>query len=281
MLEGKSRRLSQKTLDFYANRIALFEKIVGPVDVREISIHHLRQILAETSARSVVHSYRVVRRLFTFLLADELIAKDPSAKLVAPKIPRKVTQPLNPKAISAIFQAAKSDHGWAGIRNAAIIATLVGTGIRSAELCGLREENVNLTDGLIRVLGKGNRERLVPIPSKLCLILKKYAILRETTRKYGKPCEFFFRDRYGEPLSGNALLRMVRRAGAKAGLPKTWVHLMRHTFATAFMDNDGADIMTLKEICGWKSLDMALIYVKPTIRKMTQAQESFSPVNGL
>jgi site-specific recombinase XerD len=214
------------------------------------------------------------------LVSEELLDKDPSLKLSPPKSPQTIVQPFSLAEMTAMFKAAKAQQGWTGIRDTAVFATLIGTGLRRFELCGLKESDVDLTQGILKVLGKGNKERLVPIPIRLRQILLRYSIERADTRVYGKPCEFFFRDRNGAELTPNALTRIIRRLGTSIGI-KAWTHRTRHSFCTYFMDNAGADVLVLKEIAGWTNLDMAMTYCKPTMRKLQQSQDDFSPVNGL
>ena len=281
LLEIKAMKLSPKTAEFYANRCAYFTRSLGAVPVDRITIHDLRQLLADSPARSARHNYIAIRRLFGFLLAEDIISVNPALRLNSPKVPQRVVHPFSVAEMIAMMNAARRQQGWTAVRDTAIFATLIGTGIRRAELCGLTDEDVDLKAGILKVLGKGNRERCIPLPTKLCKILLRYTFDRRATRVYGSAvCSFFFRDRFGGPLTPNALTRIIRRLGKSIGI-KAWPHRARHSFATYFMDNAGADLQILQELCGWSSLEMSLRYVKPSRRRVRDSLEGFSPVNLL
>jgi integrase len=194
---------------------------------------------------------------------------------------------------------------------------LVGTGLRREELCQLRDQDVRLEviatkrrddvswiedleapamtklairmyfsgseadheGGMMLVHGKGRKQRLVPIPAELRLLLSQYVYRRKDSRAAGR-CDRFFRDRNGTPMTGPNLTTLMIRLGRRAGVD-LHPHRLRHTFATSFMSHDGADVLHLKEICGWTTPAMANRYAKPTMAKMIRMVDSFSPVNQL
>lgn len=281
LLEGQSRKLSSKTIEFYSCRFKFLVKVLGDREVRRVTVHDLRLALASSPPKSARHNYIGIKRLFGFLVAEEILRKDPSQKLACPQVVKTVVEPFTYEQMVAMLNACRRSPGWTGVRNTAILCTLLGTGLRRAELCNLRDEDVRIDEGALKVKGKGNKERIVPVPFKLRKILARYIFERQGTRIYGRTdCPYFFRDRRGEQLQPQALTRIVHRLGCKIGI-KAWTHRTRHSFATYFMDNQGADVLILKEICGWSSLDMALRYVKPTLRKLQESQEAFSPLNRL
>jgi site-specific recombinase XerD len=189
-----------------------------------------------------------------------------------------VIKPLSEDDMVRCFKTAKAQGGLLGVRDAAIFATLFGTGVRRGELCGLRDQDVNLAEGFMLVNGKTG-ERLVPLPADLRVLLAQYVYRRRDSRAAGR-CDRFFRDRNGTPMTGPNLTTLMIRLGRKAGV-KLHPHLGRHTFGTDFMSHDGADVLHLKEIGGWKTLAMANRYAKPTMARMIRMMDTFSPVNKL
>jgi integrase/recombinase XerD len=112
-------------------------------------------------------------------------------------------------------------------------------------------------------------------------ILSKYEAMRADTRVYGRSdCEQFFRNRTGHALTPEALTQIIRRIGKGAGI-KLYPHLLRHTFCTHFMANDGADVLSLQSIAGWSTIAMADRYAKSQLPKLKRSMESFSPANNL
>jgi site-specific recombinase XerD len=274
-LEAQSRKLSPGTVTFYEYRYRSIIKAMGDKNIKEVTIHDLRAVVANSLPKSAIKNYIAIRKLFKFLIAEGILDKDPSVKLSPPKQPKTIVQPFSTTEIAEMLKAAKAQQGWTGIRDTAVFATLIATGIRRFELCGLKESDVDLTQGTLKVLGKGNKERMVPLSAKMRQILLRYTIERAETKVYGKPCEFFFRDRTGNRLTPNALTRIIRRLGTSIGI-KAWTHRTRHSFASIYMSHDGADVLCLKEICGWSSLAMALVYVKPSAEKLQRSMDNYT-----
>jgi integrase/recombinase XerC len=148
--------------------------------------------------------------------------------------------------------------------------------MRREELCNLREENVRLKDAVMLIHGKGRKQRLIPIPVHLIKLLARYQATRNQSRVFDHKCDRFFRSRHGGPMTPDALTQLMVELGNHAGI-KLHPHLLRHTFATMFMANDGADVLTLQAICGWSTLAMAQRYSHSTMPKLQRSMDSFSP----
>jgi integrase/recombinase XerC len=122
--------------------------------------------------------------------------------------------------------------------------------------------------------GKGRKQRLVPM--HLRKMMQRYQTMRKGTRVAERKCNRFFRSRHGVELRPQALTLMIKRLGAAATI-KTHPHKLRHTFATHYMSNDGADIMSLQAICGWSTLAMPVKYAKASMPKLQRSMDNFSP----
>jgi integrase/recombinase XerC len=282
LMEAQSRHLSELTIRFYRQRLTAIGQILGSTkDIRHITTADCRTVLMRTSQRSTKHAYVVLRRLFSFLMEEELITKSPVTKLKPPKVEQKVVDPISEAEMQNCFKVARVSRGFMGIRDSVIFATLVGTGLRREELCSLRDPDVRLTEGALLVMGKGRKERLVPIPANLKKMLLRYKLARDaTTAGKRNDCNLFFRDRNGGAMRPSNLTLLIKRLGESAGV-HLHPHRLRHTFATSFMSNDGADILTLQAICGWSQLAMAHRYAKPCMQKMQRSMNSFSPMTAL
>jgi site-specific recombinase XerD len=282
LLEGQSRHLSSQTIRFYDQRLTAIGRILGAYkDVRKITTADCRIVLTQTSQRSTKHAFVTMRRLFSFLVDEEVLTKSPVSKLKPPKVVQKVVDPISAAEMLQCFKVAKNARGFMGLRDSAIFATLVGTGLRREELCNLRDGDVRLSEGVLLVLGKGRKERFVPIPQDLKKLLLRYKFARDDTKAGSRnDTDRFFRDRNGGVIVPNNLTLLIRRLGQTAGV-RLHPHRLRHTFATAFMSNDGSDILTLQAICGWSQLSMAQRYAKPSTEKMQRSMDSFSPAKVL
>ncbi|MHB8144129.1 MAG: tyrosine-type recombinase/integrase [Vulcanimicrobiaceae bacterium] len=277
LMECQARHLTHDTVEFYRARLAAIERILGNPDLKDVGLADLRRVLVECPPKSAHHNYVAIKRIFSLLISEELITVDPSRKLRSPRQPKPVINPLSTEDIAKVFKAAKQDRGFIGVRDSIMFATLIATGIRRAEICGLKDGDVNLKDGFMVINGKGRKQRIVPIPSKLKLMLARWLMVRQSS-KVGDRSEAFFKDRLGRPIDPDALSRTMRRLGKRAGI-KLWTHLCRHSFATQFMSNDGSDVLSLQAICGWSDLQMATTYAHAQLPKLQRSMESFSPVN--
>jgi site-specific recombinase XerD len=278
-MEAASRRLSQNTLLYYKDRCRVIQRIIGDKRIDLITATDLRRVMAECSPGTVGHNYRFLARLFRFLINEEVLEKNPMAKLKPPKVEQKVIQPLSAADVQKCYKLAKSQGGILGIRDAAIFATLVSTGIRREELCTMTEADVRLNDGVMLIRGKGNKQRFVPIPVDLLKLMAQYLFHRRGSRAEGR-CDRFFKGRNGAALVPSNLTLLLGRLGKKTGV-HLHPHRLRHTYCTMFMSNDGADVLTLQAIAGWSTLAMANRYVKPTQEKMQRSMDAFSPIHLL
>lgn len=281
LIDCEARRLSPNTISNYRHCLSNLSRPIESKRLEDITLHDLRLLLAKAPEGSVLHVYKAVRRLFLFLEDEEVLTRaNPAKRLQRPKVTQRVVEPLSQEQVAKLFELARSRKGYIGVRDSAILALLVGTGLRRAELCGLRDHDVHLREGYVRVLGKGRRERIVPLPSSLKVLLAKYRSRRDSLKSAGRS-EFFFRSRHGGPMALEDVTTNMRNLARACGIKSGAVHILRHTFATAYMSHDGADILHLKEIAGWSSLTQVQRYAKPSLTKMQRSMEQFSPANSL
>ena len=177
-------------------------------------------------------------------------------------------------------EVARKGRGTVGIRDAAIIATLVGCGLRRGELAGLLENDVDLDNLTLKISQGKTGQREVGIPSKLAVYLRRYKLA-----PYGaKPetaCPYFFRNnKSGVKMTPNSLNTLTKRLSYLAQIHLN-PHLFRHTRATHFMSHDGAEILQLQALAGWTTLAMTKVYVKPDRAKLARSQEAFSPISNV
>jgi site-specific recombinase XerD len=278
----QARRLSKSTISFYNQRLASITGILGTKAIAKVTHHDCRRILAESPGKTSEHNYRVLGTLFNFAKREGLIVENPMEKVTRPKNIVKLVQPLTKTEIAKCFKACKADRGGLiGLRDATIFATLLGLGLRRMELCGLTNDDVRLVDGLMRVKGKGGRDRIIPIPSKLKVMLNRWRIARNNSAWYKRrSCESFFLNHDGNAITLNGVTLLLNRLGKRVGV-NLHPHRLRHTFATSFMANDGSDIITLQALCGWSTLASVSRYSKVSIDKMARSNEAFSPINDL
>jgi len=227
-----------------------------------------------------VNTYmRSIRAFWSWLVSEEIIDTNPFSKLRIPKPPRKVMATFSPYQIESLLGAMNGSTE--GYRNMVIVLTLLDTGLRVNELTNLKVENVWLEEGLIKVLGKGNKERLVPIGKQIRKMLWRY--INQYRPEPARPnLDNLFLTRDGRPLTKNRVDSIMKRYGKMAGLVGTRCspHTLRHTFAINFLRNDG-DVFSLQKILGHSSLEMTRRYCELANVDIKKAHAIASPLDNL
>ena len=195
-----------------------------------------------------------------YLILEEIIDKDPTLLIEGPKKGLKLPETLSTEEIDDLIKSIDLSHPQ-GQRNKAIIETLYGCGLRVSELINLKITNWYRKDGFIKVVGKGNKERLVPIGKVTEGILKIYVDQIRVHQKINKGCEdFVFLNRRGNQLSRVMIFTIIKDLAEKTGLKKTISpHTFRHSFATELIKR-GANLRAVQEMLGHESINTTQIY---------------------
>jgi len=221
---------------------------------------------------------RTLRAFASWLEAEGYTECNVLARLKVPKAPNKVTVPLSDTEIASILDCYDPMTAM-GCRNRAIIMTLLDTGVRCGELVHIRTEETHIAEGHIKVIGKGSKERMVPIGNRVRKAIQRYVdhfrpepVQPEEDRLF-LTCE-------GRPMSENALKLMFCRLSKKAGIQRLHVHLLRHAFAVRYLLN-GGDVFSLQQILGHTTLEMVKKYLHLTSANITCQHRRFSPMDRL
>jgi site-specific recombinase XerD len=223
---------------------------------------------------------RALQSFWSWLEREDFIEENPFSKLKIPKAPKKIIPTFSEEQLHQIFAAidTTSPIEW---RDYAIILTLLDTGIRCSELTNLKLNDVNLDGHLVKVWGKGSKERLVPIGAKVQKALWKYMYCyrpEPATPRY----EQVFLTRDGRPLTKDRLEAIVERYGKRAGITGVRVspHTFRHTMAVTFLRN-GGDVFSLQRILGHSQLEVVRGYVNLAQSDISRAHRRNSPADNL
>ena len=263
----------QRLLTFLAVRAVADPSGVTPELLREF-IFHLKDVgLAASSIRREVSA---LRTYFRFLAGEGHIVRDPSAELETPKAWRKLPTVLAVSEIEALLGAPQADEPLAW-RDRALLEVAYGTGVRVSELVGLRVTDVLFEDGLVKVLGKGSKERLVPIGRRALGAAALYA--RETRPRLdrGHTERRFFLNARGRPLSRVGAWGIIKRCAKRAGVGKRVTpHTLRHTFATHLLEG-GADLRAVQEMLGHADLSTTQLYTHVDRDYLRSVHKSYHP----
>jgi site-specific recombinase XerD len=230
------------------------------------------------SASSVHGHVRTLRAFFGWLVAEGLIEVNPAKDLKPPKLYQKVISTLSDdeiKAILALFTPMNSSNA----RNQTIFMLMLDTGIRMGELINLKIDDINMNMGLLKALGKGKKERIVPVGSNAQRALQRY-LFRYRPQPFSSSTDNAFLSVVGKPLTENSVKLIFSRLARRSGIARLHAHLCRHTFATRFLIN-GGDVFTLQQILGHSTLGMVRNYVSLASNHVAMQHQRFSPLDRL
>ena len=281
------RSMSDNTIEAYQHDVAMLRDHVTDtfpgVGAEQISIEHLQSLLANIneiglSAGTQARVLSGIKSFFRYLTREEVIRKDPTELLDAPKLRRSLPHVLSLAEIDKLFEAI--DHSTPeGQRNHAMLETMYSCGLRVSELISLQLSSLYLDVGFIKVLGKGNKERLVPIGDEAIKLIKLYKDhIRNHLPVIKKGQEdILFLNRRGAALSRVMVFLILKDLGAKIGLKENiHPHTLRHSFATHLVEG-GADLRAVQEMMGHKSITTTEIYTHLDRTYLRSTLEKFHP----
>ena len=208
------------------------------------------------SAANVRNHVRVLRAFASWLYREDYTVENVLTRLKAPSAPKKVLETLSEQEIKRLF--ASLDHNTvAGCRDAAMLLLFLDTGLRCGELLGLATDDVHIQDQWLKVMGKGQKERIVPFGNRAAKLLQRY-LYYFRPEPLVEAHVFLCVD--GMPMTGNTIRLVFARLSKRAGVPRLHIHLLRHTFATRYLLNEG-DVFSLQRILGHTTLEMTRRYV--------------------
>ena len=257
---------SVNTLDAYMRDVdKLFRHLaVEQVDVLDVKLEDLEHFAAFISdlgigPRSLARILSGVRQFYRFLVIDGYLEVDPTELLESPKQPDHLPEVLSTAEVDLLEQAIDLSK-WEGHRNRAIIEVLFSCGLRVSELTNLKLSNLYIEEQYIRVMGKGSKERLVPISPRALDELNYWFADRNVMKVKPGEEDYVFLNRRGQHLTRTMILIMIKRYAVEAGIKKTISpHTLRHSFATSLLEG-GADLRAIQAMLGHESIGTTEIY---------------------
>ena len=258
------RGLSPRTVSAYASDVGHFlawaeRKKIEPRGAAKSALDDFLWDEKERglAATSLFRKVEALKSFFAYQAIEGRLPENPAETLKGPRTPRRLPKFLT-KPDAARLLAAPNGSAYEDVRERALLEVLYAAGLRVSELLALKPESVNLQEGWVRVMGKGAKERLVPVHARAASALKAYLALRE--RRFKSPAPELFLGRSGRRLSRVQFWRVLRALGVRAGLrAPVYPHLLRHTFATHMLEG-GADLRSVQEMLGHADLSTTQIY---------------------
>ncbi len=274
------RGLALRTLSSYSQDLASYLLYLKRLSKDPLTVS--RDDLAEylwhkkskgEQATSVARYIASLRSFYRFLLAENMIKKDPAALLQTPRLPERLPRYLTIQEITRLFSALHGNRPSV-VRLRAMLEVMYAAGLRVSELVGLELDQMDLTVGYVRVRGKGGKERVVPIGNRARLAAEAYLHIRP---KLPPSVKTVFVSNRKIPMSAVQFWRWVRWAAIEAGIRKTVSpHVLRHSFASHLVQN-GADLRTVQEMLGHSSISATQIYTHVEPSHMQKAHREFHP----
>ena len=226
--------------------------------------------------RSAARYTSALKRFYRYLLRENLIPADPTLNLDSPKLPRALPKTLTEADVECLLDSA--DIGTPlGLRDRAMLETLYATGLRVSELVGLKLTAVNLNDGVLRVTGKGNKDRLVPLGEEAVRWLKRYLADARPLLLDRQLSDAVFVTHRGEGMTRQAFWYLIKRRALAAGISRPLSpHTLRHAFATHLL-NHGADLRVVQMLLGHSDISTTQIYTHVARERMKQLHAQHHP----
>jgi integrase/recombinase XerD len=269
---------TQRSLSEFAQWCAAKKGITRP---RGVTLPLMSEYLGERkraglSASSIKLIVVALKIFFRFLAAKEIIDRDPSEALALPRIERYLPETLNELQVEQFLETidTKANHG---LRDRAMIELLYASGLRISELANARLENFNFEERIVRVTGKGNKTRLVPVGRKACEALAAYLSgERSNLVKARSGSEIFLSER-GTKLTTVRIWQIIKKHARRGGLEKNvYPHLLRHSFATHLLGN-GADLRIIQEMLGHADISTTQVYTHVDQQRLKAVHRQFHP----
>jgi len=277
------RGLAENTLAAYERDLAELERFAEDRGLRVLDLGQAEVVEFLGSLRgrglgprSQARHHFSARAFFRFALREGLVQRDPTENLRPPKTFAPLPRFLTPAQVEALL-AAPDTTTPIGLRDRAVLEVMYATGLRASELTGLTVEGADLQLGLVRVLGKGRKERLVPLGREARRWVKRYLSQVRGGLAGERPGEILFLSARGERLSPTGLWGLVRRHAVAAGVEKVLTpHVLRHSFASHLLEH-GADLRALQAMLGHADISTTQIYTHVTRERLRQVYDRFHP----
>ena len=264
--DGKSKNTIRAYLQAVDKLLAWCNEEASSNDPTNLSTRNLREFFVRLTEKglkpaSVAAHYRGLQSFYAWLLAEEEIDTNPMVGVKPPRVPDSPVPVLTEDQIRALLTTCNG-RSFGDRRDTAIIRLFMDTGCRRSELANLTLEDVDMEDRAIRVVGKGNRLRIIPFGAKTAQALGRYLRMRDSHRHATSPALWLSTGNRGA-LGHDGVRQMLERRGTAAGIPDLHAHQFRHTAAHEWLSNDGGET-NLMRIMGWKSPNMLRRYAAST-----------------
>jgi integrase/recombinase XerD len=277
------RGLSRNTVDAYRRDLCQFAEHLSGLQVamdavEERHVIGFTQRLKETgqSDSSIARKTAAIRTFARFLLSEGIIPEDFSESLESRRSERKLPQPLSIPRTRRLLETARA-KGRHSLRDRAMFELMYACGLRVSELTSLKAGDIDLERGFLRCIGKGSKERVIPVAAATCQSVSAYLAERERHRERLTTDSALFPGRFGGGISRQRVWRLIKRHSARAGITqRVTPHTLRHSFATHLLGR-GADLRSIQEMLGHARISTTQIYTHVDMERLKQVYKAAHP----
>jgi integrase/recombinase XerD len=237
---------------------------------------YVSSLAGRLSVRSIARNLSALKMFYRFLVSEGKIETNPARLLSAPKLPRRLPGVLSTGEVERLLAQPDLNTGR-GKRDKAMLELLYATGLRVSELVNLKITNVNMEAGYVRTVGKGSKERMVPMGAKALEALKEYVVQGRPAFLKRKSSSYLFLNARGKPLTRQGFWKTIKRIGLAAGIRKEiYPHSLRHSFASHLLER-GADLRSVQIMLGHADISTTQIYTHVTRERLKQIHQKHHP----
>lgn len=277
------RRYSAHTAKAYENDLSAFSKFIEAEfemsDLSKVSPEMIRSWVVylmdtKTSPLSVNRKVSSLKSFYKFFLKKGVIENDPTTTITTLKVPKRLPVYVEKDRINEYLDSEKKESDFVKVRDRLVIELLYSTGLRRSELIGLKVSSIDFGTNQMKVLGKRNKERIIPLSERIVSVIKNYLALKETT--FNEQSPYLIITNKGNRPYPKFIYRIVNKELSGLTGAKKSPHVLRHTFATHMLNN-GADINVIKELLGHANLSATQIYTHNTIEQLKSIYDNAHP----
>ena len=278
------KRYSRHTvISYQTDLVSFFDYIItqyGETPLNQLSHIYIRSWLASLkdeglTAKSINRKISSLKSFFKYQLKIGLIRQSPMAKIISPKNEKRLPNFVADKDIKTLFHHVEFPDTWQGKTERLLLLLFYNTGMRLSEVINLKDSQVNASNHSLKILGKGNKERIVPISPEVLTEIKTYQ--RERNQSIAEKADILLTTEKGKALSPRSVYSIVKKyLSLVTTIEKRGPHVLRHSFAT-HLTNNGADLNAVKELLGHSSLAATQVYTHNTIEKLKNIYKKAHP----
>jgi integrase/recombinase XerD len=276
---------SEHTVAAYRNDLTQFLAYLADVDVsswQDVGRDHIQDYVLFLNGRgyassTVARKVAAVKSYFHFLVVDGVLGDDPTAAVDSPPVDKHLPRPLSPDEMARLLMAPAKSNSPKALRDRALLELMYATGMRASEVIGLKVSALDLEDGTVRCLGKGRKERIMPLHPRAQEVLGDYLENGRPRLLRGQDQMALFVNHRGRPLTRQGLWLLVKDYAEEAGIVrKVTPHTLRHSFATHLLDG-GAGLREVQHLLGHTNIASTQIYTKVSSRRKRAVYDKAHP----